>query len=280
MRFTLGLALLMCSYVSAAIAGQTPQQNTSHGETSPDLRSQHPVIKCDEPASSLACNSFKQLVNTRDRDLLDIVYGSEATRESRISYVCFRPEEDTFVVVEFNRPKSSRYYHAPSLAVKLSLAFGAFGLEDKPPVSESTRQLWMDSLDENHSYAAGDAALYLYQNGIATALVRDGGTWSTFGTCSPGSTPCDGARYEGGYFWIEQFNKENENKLAADDKPEHGHISIDGSRLYVHYSYDNKNNTTTDYSLVIQSSTGRFTETFDESNGKQSEDSATCKIFE
>jgi hypothetical protein len=236
------------------------------------------VIKCDEPASTLACRSFKQLLTARDEDLLDAIYGRYGAGENHISYACLRPGDDTFVVVEFNRPRSSRYYQG-SLAVKLSLTYGVFGSGGKLQVSESAEQLWMDSLDEHHSYATGGAALYLYQNGIATALIRDPGIWSTFGSCDSLNTPCDGATYEGGYFWIEQFNKENGNKLAADDKPEHGHINIDESRLYVHYSYANKNDTTTDYSLIIQSSTGRFTETFEESGGKRSEDSGTCKVF-
>jgi hypothetical protein len=63
-------------------------------------------VVCTEPQSSEACMSFKQLVEAHDKDVLDRI-------SLPTSYVCFRSDEDAFVIFHLGTaPKSGwKDYH-------------------------------------------------------------------------------------------------------------------------------------------------------------------------
>ena len=75
------------------------------------------------------------------------------------------------------------------------------------------------------------------------------------------------------------FNQANTDKFAAVNDREHAHIDMSDTSIYVHYSFKNKNNDYTDYTLSIQRSTGRFTESFESPSVAPFEDSGTCMSF-
>jgi len=135
--------------------------------------------------------------------------------------------------------------------------------------------MWVHEHEDDLVYNTGDAELYLYQQGILANFVTDFGKWSRPARLATGGHPS----FEGAYSWLETLNLKNGGKFAGEDDPKHGHISIDPSRIYVHYSYENSNNSSTDYTLIIQRSTRRFTETFDPAGGQSFEDSGTCRAF-
>jgi hypothetical protein len=186
--------------------------------------------------------------------------------------VCFRSKTDTFMIVEFDQP-SHGYYGIDSWSPVLN-AF-SFQVKEKPSVSRPTRQLWLDEHKDDLVYSAGGVYLYLYQNGIIAELKSDWGKWSRPAKPAEAESPS----FEGAYSWLETRNLKNGDKFAEEDDPKHGHISIDPSRIYVHYSYENGNNGLTDYTLRIQRSTRRFIETFNPTGGQSFEDSGTCMAF-
>jgi hypothetical protein len=56
-------------------------------------------------------------------------------------------------------------------------------------------------------------------------------------------------------------------------------ITIDSDEIFVHYDFLNTGNKTTDYSLRIRRSTGRYVETLEVKGSEPLELSGTCLVF-
>jgi invasion protein IalB len=78
MAFSFTLTLLML--FSVAQGQQTTVKKPSL-PTTPKI----PTVNCSEAETSKACSSFKQLLEAKDKELLDSL-------SSPTSYVCFRPK--------------------------------------------------------------------------------------------------------------------------------------------------------------------------------------------
>ena len=91
---TLSLIALL-SLTTVAATAQTKPNTTSAAKKSPPVAARAvPSIKCADPDTVTACKSFKQLVEARDRRILDILMGTQSasTKPSsyrrHIAYVC------------------------------------------------------------------------------------------------------------------------------------------------------------------------------------------------
>ena len=261
----------------SAFAQTKPAQN-SHSAPAPAKKAvSMPSIKCDDPESSKACKSFKQLMDAKDKDLTNMVLGDPGPGiDTHRSYVCFRPNVDTFFIIQADEPKKGMLYRYP-LGSKFLPSF-AF-LDREHPVSEETKKRWVDEHVDSMLYTFRSVGMSIYADGIFSDFVMDYGDWS----CVRGidSLTCygDTPTFEGGFAWLEAFNARNKNSLAADDDPEHGHIEINEYVISLHYSFQNKLKSKTDYHLTIQRSTGRFHETFEVPGMDTSEASGSCLIY-
>lgn len=176
-----------------------------------------PTVNCSEAQTSKACSSFKQLLEAKDTELLDSL-------SSPTSYVCFRPNEDAFLIFHVNAP---------------------MGLWETLKSGRERQHNWQ---------VLGD-----FRNGILYHTATIGGEWN---------------RYHFGKELTEPtFTSSDEeyNKGAT--------VNIDAVEAFVEYPFQNQNSGTTQYSLKIRRSTGRFTETFWINNVSVSENSGTCLIY-
>src|ERR1017187_6427937 len=109
-------SLLLFVLLTVALA----QQKTAE-KPRPPIRPKPPTVNCSEAQTSKACGSFKQLLEAHDKDILDSL-------SSPTSYVCFRPNDDAFLIFHVKDPteylwetlddsiKGERQYAWPVLA--------------------------------------------------------------------------------------------------------------------------------------------------------------------
>jgi len=58
-------------------------------------------VDCSKFSLSPGCKSFTELVDSKDKDILDRLVGD--------SFVCFRPDEDVFLIASYLKPDESAY---------------------------------------------------------------------------------------------------------------------------------------------------------------------------
>jgi hypothetical protein len=75
-----------------------------------------PPHDCDKVSSSPACKSFNKLLEKGDRDLVN------ATSGPNQAVVCFRPDEDTFVLVSYGRVEDRSFLAGPGPNLERSSA--------------------------------------------------------------------------------------------------------------------------------------------------------------
>jgi len=75
-----------------------------------------PLVDCGKVTSSPACKSFNQMLEKGDRDLVDAISGANQ------AVVCFRPDEDTFVLVSYGRVEGRPFLAGPELNLERSSA--------------------------------------------------------------------------------------------------------------------------------------------------------------
>jgi hypothetical protein len=92
--------LFLLLWVDAALA----QQKTAE-KPPPSIKAKPPIITCSEAATSKACTSFKQLLDAQDKDILE-------TLSLPQSYVCFRPNEDAFLIFHVRVPEKDGWEKA------------------------------------------------------------------------------------------------------------------------------------------------------------------------
>jgi hypothetical protein len=273
------VALLCFAPTATAAYPQTkPAAFTPPKKAVPVVAKAIPPIKCTDPDSMVACKSFKQLVDAKDKDLLDSIQGTTSKQGRHYAYVCPRAKSDVFKIVFFDEPGMNGYHPHPTDGFLL----GSFALDgDKihPSASLSTKDKWFNDHADYLEYGFNSVMYESYEDGIVVDFESDFGRWSRTIASKNESQENQDASFEGGYFWLSKYNKEHDNELKNDDYPEHAHIWVGNSGIDMQYAYENRNNGTTDYTLTIQRSTGRFTETFKPSVGESFSYSGTCMIF-
>ena len=147
-----------------------------------------------------------------------------------------------------------------------------------PAVSQYTKDEWYRDHGKEFVYSFGNIFDFRYQDGMNMGPVEDWGEWTMLASNKDGKQKDPPTWFLGGYAWIEKFNREHGNQSAQDDDPEHGHISVDTTTVYVHYRYENGSNEMTDYTMHINRLTGRFVERF-ESPAVNDQRTGTCLVF-
>jgi hypothetical protein len=286
-NFTLLIIVLLSLGLTATAAMPQTRPNTaSTPKKSPSVAARTvPTIKCTDPDSMVACKSFKQLVDARDKDLLESLTGDKDSRDRHFAYVCLRPKDDVFKVVEFGEPLPEEYrpYSPPDgkmMALAGLIEQSAFPYVEGKPVMPhmEAQKKWYEDHDEFSAYQVGTVYVDSWEKGILADYVSDYGKWRRpLPEGHSGSN--EDATFESAHEWLARFNKENDDKLAAVDDKERPRIIVGDTSIYVHYSYKNKNNDYTDYTLTIQRSTGRFTESFVAPGLGPFDDAGTCMSF-
>jgi hypothetical protein len=280
------IVLLSLSFADTVAVSQTKPNIASPPKKSPSVAVRTvPAIKCTDPDSMVACKSFKQLVDARDKGLLDSLTGNKDSRDKHFAYVCLPPKEDTFKVVEFDEPSPEEYrpYSPPVAGMKLVALMQeneAFPYKEGMPVTQhlDVREKWYEDHDDFSSYEFGWIYVDSWESGILTDYVSDIGKWKR--PLPQGHSPSvEDVFFESAHQWLAKFNEADANQFAAVDDRKRPRISVGDTEIYVRYSYKNKHDDYTDYTLTIQRSTGRFTESFEATGLDPSEDSGTCMIF-
>ncbi len=279
--------LLLFVAVSGTTVMAQATRGTANSPAKPTTASTRvlPAIKCIDADSIVACKSFKQLVDARDKGVLLSLTGGEASQRRHFAYVCLRPKDDVFSIVEFDEPLPEEYrpYSPPDIAKDPMIALReqeAFEYDEgKPAVSLiDAQKQWYEDHDDYSLYQFGRVYLDSWQNGILSDMVHDLGKWRRPSPQSHVRSDGD-VSFEGAHEWLVRFNEANGNRLAVVDEPEYAHISVGESLIFVRYGFRNQKNDLTDYTLSIQRSTGRFTESFEAPNVETFQNSGTCMTF-
>ncbi len=191
------------------------QQKTAQQPQSPP-RAKLPTVDCSEAQTSKACNSFKQLFEAHDKDILDRL-------SSPTTYVCFRPKEDVFLI-----------FH----------------------VTEPTPNDW-ERAEHSRETQKAAAVFAEFRNGV-----------NYHDTFAPG-------------VWIRMnsFDKDPFFKFPDQYAHDRESVFIDPAEITIDYPFDDQHGGTTQYSLVIRRSTGRFLETFAVKTTASSTNSGTCLMY-
>jgi hypothetical protein len=233
-----------------------------------------------------ACKSFKQLVEARDKGLLDSLTGRDS-QERHFAYVCPLPKEDVFKIVEFDEPLPTEFrpYSPPDKANgrEWILKLSAFPSGKAKSYVERTQLMdagekWFNDHNDFSGYSIGTVFVESWENGIMANYVSDEGKWR-LPFFQGHVLSKEEATFESAHEWLEHFNKDNDGKLAAADNRTLPRILIGDNSVYVNYRFENRSNAFTDYTLSIQRSTGRFTESFVATGLDPFEKSGTCMVF-
>lgn len=211
MAFCLTLTLLT---LSSMAQGQQKTAKKPPLPTTPKT----PTVNCSEAQISKACGSFKQLLEAKDKDLLDSL-------SSPTSYVCFRPKEDAFLIFHVNAPRGLWEHQENRVETQTSLQ-----------------------------------VLGEFRNGVFYHDTTVFGHWSRL-----------------------SFDKEIMEPMFTTtsnmDDNEKATVNIDAAEISIEYPFKNQNGGTTQYSLIIRRSTGRFIETYSVENTPSTTNTGTCLIY-
>ena len=286
-NFTLSIiVLLSLGFVETVAVSQTKPNTTGTAKKSPSVAARTlPTIKCTDPDSMVACKSFKQLVDARDKDLLDSLTGDKESKQRHFAYACLRPKDDAFEVIEFDEPLPAQYRPHSSLDYGNNLVstlqkLRAFPyIEGKPNTHLIEAQSkWYEDHDDFYVYDFGAVEVDSWRNGILSDYISDSGKWRKLAAQGNSSSNED-ATFESAHQWLADFDEASANQLASADDREKPRISVDDTSIAVRYSFKNQNNDYTDYRLNIQRSTGRFIESFETTGIEPFENSGICMMF-
>jgi hypothetical protein len=292
--------LSICLTATAAVSQTKPTTTNPREKAAPVVAKAIPPIKCTAPASMAACKSFKQLVEARDERILKILGGSQL-RElhvgttiynfspskywRHVAYVCLKQTSDKFMTVDFDLPRGiayKPYSHYLSWEVgRMSSEALAFLGPPTPnhPVAPIIQDQWFNEHLDSEVYDFGGVDVHEYRNGLHADWVSDYGKWSRPSETQNDPAHDDDANFEGAYVWLAEHTGVDKDTPDIGDDPEHAHITIGPSIISVSYRFENNGGGKTNYGLMIQKSTGRFTETFSSSNVDAFEHAGTCMML-
>lgn len=269
---------------------------SAHGPRA-DGRSAGPAsVRCTK---SKACSSFKELMDAGDQKIKLLVFGDPKNQTKHVAYVCPRPVDDAFSVVEFTLPPQSVYERpyneqiAPFVDQSKQLnrdmlksinstqdmlsPFSPLATLGSPPIGDAVKREWLRAQASGFVYAYGYVSISLYQDGVPAGTLSDFGDWMEPAEAKR-NTHSDPQWFTGGYSWLTSFNESHKNLYGAEDDPKHAHISLIPDTIDVSYSYNSTSGMLIHYNLQIQRVTGRFTESF-KSSGQANQTAGSCMIF-
>ncbi|MGC1462286.1 MAG: hypothetical protein WA802_08800 [Terracidiphilus sp.] len=276
----LAIGLLSLGLTTVAATAQTKPNTASSAEKSPPVVAREiPNIKCTDPNTMTACKSFKQLVEARDKDILKALFGEKGHGETHYSYICPETNKDHFIAVYFDlpQPKTFERYWTSSLT---SIDRGPnilTAFDEKLPADSAIANKWYDDHSDDKLYAFEFVSKETYDKGVLTEWLLDFGRWSMPDVSELQDNR--GLSYEGAWAWLENQARRGDNSAASADDPEQPHIELDPASVFVYYSFVSQLDTLTGYTLQIQRSTGRFTETYRPAKMLPTESSGTCMVF-
>jgi hypothetical protein len=156
----------------------------------------------------------------------------------------------------------------------------AFPSSEAEPVIQllDAQKKWYEDHDDFSVYEFGGAYEDSWEKGIMVDYVYGYGKWRRPLHQAQRSSDEDSS-FESANQWLAKFNEANANQLSAVYERERPRIVIGDTSISVRYSFKNKKNDYTDYTLDIQRSTGRFTESFVAPGLDPFEYSGTCMLF-
>ncbi|MGA3016014.1 MAG: hypothetical protein ABSF62_02765 [Bryobacteraceae bacterium] len=191
-------------------------QQKATAKPQPPIKPKASGVNCSEAQIEKACSSFKQLAEAHDKDILESLEPP--------SYVCFRPNEDAFLIFHVDAPNT---------------------------------WTWKKSDDEDGQIQTSRATLTTYRGGLLDVAKAGLGYWRRSWS---GQEP--------------YFDSESTEGIFKGLK-----ITILPTQVFVEYPFQNQNGGTTQYSLTIRRSTGRFTETFAVNDTPSTTNSGTCLVL-
>ena len=253
-------------------------------KTSSSRQREIPTIKCDDPDSMTACKSFRQLVEAKDKDVLEAIVGKKSFFEDKhIAYVCFAPrigelQVDRFRIIYFDQPSTQHFFKHPKPSQ--DSPYGGFYSmvpflnASHAPESIEVLTTWFEDYSDFYLYSPGQVDELSYQNGVLSNLEFDSGNWSrALDSTNLSST------FEGAHYWLADYDSKNNDRFSKYDEAKSAHIAVGGSMIDVFYDFENASEETTHYRLEIQRSTGRFTQSFSTGGIQAPQESGTCNIF-
>jgi hypothetical protein len=275
--------LSICLTATAAVSQTKPTTTNPRQKAAPVVAKAIPPIKCTDADSMAACKSFKQLVDSSDKGLLDSLTGGRDSQERHFAYVCLLPKQDVFKIVEFDEPLPTDFRPFETNGREWIVELGAFPSAKAKSYTERTQLMdagkkWFNDHNESSGYAIGTVYVQSWENGIMADYVSDWGKWR-LPFFQGNVLSKEEATFESAHEWLEHFNKDNDGKLALADDRAVPRILISDSSVYVNYSFENRSNAFTDYTLSIHRSTGRFTESYVATGLDPFEKSGTCMVF-
>lgn len=268
------IALLSLGLATTANPQTRPNTASPAKKSIPIAVKTIPTIKCTNPDTMTACKSFKQLVDARDKRILDILTGTQSApakpsgHRRHVAYVCPRKDLDDFWTVDFDLPKGKSYepysFYLTEEAVKRSNEQLAFFGPSTPnhPVDQSIQDQWYEEHIDREIYDFGTVETHEYTDGLPLEWEYDFGKWSRPSETQNDPATDDTAAFEGAYVWLERHTGNEKDSPDIGDDPEHAHISIVDGNIHVHYLSETKTGAHIYKELNIQESTGRFTQTF------------------
>ena len=275
-------------FLQIASAQTKPGSTKPTNQSSPLRDKAVPTVRCTDPDSQLACKSFKQLLDARDKDLLSAVLGDSDKGGKHYSYVCFHPKDDAFRIVEFYEPPANGYraYSASDSTKDTPLVRTVRELSAFPSGKGTSamqlldiRSKWFEDHKDYLLYDFGTAYVESFETGNLALFREDFGKWSRNANSQGQPEPSRAALFEGAHYWLENFDSTHYDELAKQDDAKYAQIAIDESSIYVRYNFKNSSGGATDYTLTVRRSTGRFTETFKPSLSDSFDSAGTCLIF-
>jgi hypothetical protein len=283
------IALLSIGLTATAAVSQTKPTTTSPAKNSPSVAARTvPTIKCTDPDTMAACESFKQLVDARDQRIFKIVMGRQSKYYRHFAYICLREKFDEFKTVDFDLPKVESYrpysYYLSDDVLRRSEEQFAFLGPSTPnhPVDPAIQDQWFNEHLNQEVYDFGDVNVHQYRNGLHEDWELDYGKWSRLSEMQSNPAYDAEANFEGAYVWLETHTGGDKDSPDIGDDPEHAHISIVDGNIHAHYRFESKTGVNIHVQLNIQESTGRFTQTVIVpalSSLGPVEDSGTCMMF-
>lgn len=313
---TLSHAVLFCAFLSTTAVAQTNNRAAAPPQKPAGATRNIPAIKCTDHSAAASCKSFNQLVGARDEQLLRDVLGAPGVNKRHISYVCLRPHDDAFNVIDYYIPEPKEYrlfwdlneeiakfdkeiaeYADDSPHANRALRQTAEGLRenaertrkleedeefsdlsDPPAVSRYTKDQWFQDHGRDFVYTVGFITVSRYQAGLNKGPAIETGEWRMRPSDRGGAQNDPQTWFTGAYAWIEGFNRQHGNVSARDDEPQTAHISLDPSSIYIHYKFENPAGDMVDYTMQMNRLTGRFVEDF-KFPYSSDEASGTCVVF-
>jgi hypothetical protein len=194
---------------------------------------------CPDRKAKVACQSFHELLSSKDENLL-------MRSRSDSALACFRESDDQFFTVTWDWPGVQRW------EIKMRTPTGEPEDVLLVSVDRDLREGYTE-VDQD-AYQFGTVMIESYKNGIYEGGESFSGLWQTSvneGKAEPWS-----------------IMTSEHDKLGAADRDRRRSIRVDRVGIAASSAFANAKNGTTQHTITIQLSTGRFSEEFEAGESK------------